>query len=94
MEALRWAEPYVYYPAFLFLAIAPQQLAAFPVKLAVRFCNWDIVDAGKPPHHQPILGKFPIFVATGTIPLARRIMPLILKSHRNPMLHKAPRFFF
>jgi hypothetical protein len=66
---------------------------AFPAKLSFRFLNWHIIDAGKSPHHQTIFGKFPVFIAIGAIPEARIIMPLLLKSHRNTVVHKAPKFF-
>ncbi len=55
--------------------------------------NGNIVDAGFSPSHQAILGKLPLLIAVGPIPIIGVIVPFILKANRDPVVGKTPQFF-
>jgi len=63
------------------------------MKLSIAFWNGHIINAGKATHHQPVFGKFPVFIAVGAIPKTRIIVPFVLKTYRNAIASKTPKFF-
>ena len=61
-----------------------------PEKLAVRFGNGHVVDAGFSATHQTAFVEFPQFVAITAVPLAAGVVPFILKTHSNPVVGERP----
>src|SRR5947209_12556070 len=61
-----------------------------PMIFAVALPDRQIVDAGDPPAHQPILVEFPVLIAVAAKPLAAVVVPLIGKAHRDAVLAKRP----
>src|ERR1700753_1600929 len=61
-----------------------------PVEAAVFLGDRHGVDAGLAPAHQTMLVEFPLLVAIGTVPLPARIVPFILKPHRDAIVVKRP----
>src|ERR1700729_3843759 len=61
-----------------------------PMEAAVLFGNRDVVDAGLAPAHQAVPVELPLLIAIGAIPLAVRIVPLILKAHRDAIVVERP----
>jgi hypothetical protein len=55
-----------------------------PEEVAVFGGNGAIVNAGFAAAHQAIFGKFPVFIAVGTIPLSSIVMPFVLKIGEDP----------
>ena len=56
--------------------------------------NRDIVGAHVSATHQAIVVEFPVLIAVGAIPLARRrMLPLILDAHRNTIVRIRPELF-
>src|SRR5215831_1227156 len=64
-----------------------------PAVLALSFLDRQIIDADQTTAHEPILGELPVFIAIGPEPIARVIMPLIRKAHRNAGVMKGPELF-
>ena len=52
-----------------------------PVKLAFRFPDRQIVNAGVPMVHQPVLVELPVLVTVGAKPVARGIMRFVSEAH-------------
>src|ERR1700740_3013555 len=61
-----------------------------PRETAVLFGDLDVVDAGLTPAHQAVRVELPLLVAVGAMPLAARIMPLVLEAHRNAIIVESP----
>ena len=59
---------------------------------AVALLDRQIVDAGDPQAHQPVLIEFPVLVAVAAEPIAAVVMPFIGKAHRDAVLAKGPEF--
>ena len=55
--------------------------------------NWQVVYAGDAALHEPMLIKLPFFVAIGTVPEARIVMPFIGKTNGYSIAVKRPHFF-
>src|SRR6266852_729443 len=68
---------------------APQ----WPAVLAIGFLLREVIDAGKTTAHQPVLGELPVFIAIGTEPIPRVIMPLIREAYRDAGVMKGPELF-
>ena len=64
-----------------------------PEKLAIGFENRNIVDAGLAASHQAALVELPQFVAIAAVPLTGGIVPLVLKSHGDPVVGECPQGF-
>ena len=63
-----------------------------PHKLALLWCDKNIIDAGLAALHQTIGIKFPLLIAMSAIPLTGRIVELISEARRDPIVEKAPNF--
>ena len=63
-----------------------------PVKFAIDFVDWKIVDAGVTQGHQPIRIKFPILIAIRACPLAVFVTPFISKTNRDAIALERPKF--
>src|SRR4029077_3390579 len=61
-----------------------------PVKAAVLLRNREVVDAGFAAAHQAVLVELPLLVAVGAMPLPGRVVPLILKAHRDAVAVERP----
>src|SRR5215475_11067326 len=61
-----------------------------PVEAAILLGYLDVVDAGLAAAHQAVLIEFPLLVAVGAVPLAARVVPLILKAHRDAVVVEGP----
>src|SRR5215471_21518109 len=61
-----------------------------PVKAAVSLADWRIIDAREPATHQAVLAKLPILVSVGAKPVPAVVVPLIGKTHRNPVVPGGP----
>src|ERR1700754_1798675 len=61
-----------------------------PVEAAILLGDHDIIDAGLAAPHQAVLVELPLLVAIGAVPLAARIVPLMLKAHRDAVAVEAP----
>src|ERR1700729_3167330 len=64
-----------------------------PMILAPGFFDRKIVDASEPARHKTVLIEFPVFVAIRAEPVPRVVMPLIGKTHRDPVFFESPEFF-
>ena len=64
-----------------------------PQELSLFDADRDIVDAGFAAAHEPILVEFPLFIAMRAEPVARVVVPLILKAHRDVIVVEGPQFF-
>src|SRR2546423_15055856 len=65
----------------------------WPMILAVRLLDRQVVDGGKPKSHQAIAIKFPVLVAIGTEPISRVIMPFIGEPHGDAVCVISPKLF-
>src|SRR5215475_3231510 len=61
-----------------------------PMETAVLLGDLDVVDAGLAAAHQAVLVELPLLVSVGAMPLARRIMPLILEADRDAVAVECP----
>src|SRR5579871_6939241 len=61
-----------------------------PMKAPVLLGDRDIVDAGLATAHQAVLVELPLLVTVGTVPLPARIVPFILKPHRDAVAVERP----
>jgi hypothetical protein len=68
------------------IGTAPQR----PPKAAVALADRRVVDARQAVAHWAILAELPIFVATGSKPVAAVVVPFIRKAHSNSVLVKRP----
>ena len=66
--------------------------SAWPVKLALRLLDRQVIDAGVPRIHQTLVIKFPILVAVSAEPTARVIVILIRKPNRDAIAGESPQF--
>src|ERR1700692_188776 len=64
--------------------------SAWPVKLALRLLDRQVIDAGVPRIHQTFGVKFPILVAVSAKPTARVIVILIRKPNRYAIAGECP----
>ena len=64
-----------------------------PMKLAIRFGDWVLVDARMAFPHQAIFGKLPVLVAIGAEPLATIIAIFVGISDGNTIAGESPEFF-
>src|SRR6266550_3036236 len=65
----------------------------WPMILAVRFLDRQVINGGKPKSHQAIAIKFPVLVAIGTEPISRVVMPFIGEPHGDAVCVISPRLF-
>jgi hypothetical protein len=63
-----------------------------PEVFALGFPDREIVDTGKATCHESLLVELPVFVAVGSEPLIRVVVPLIGESHGNTIACTAPQF--
>lgn len=61
-----------------------------PVEATIGFGDGDVVDAGFAAFHQSVLVELPLLVAVRAIPLARFIVPFVLKPHRDSIVREGP----
>src|ERR1700751_3708488 len=64
-----------------------------PVILPLRLLDWQIVDASKPPEHQPVLIEFPILIAIRAEPVPGVIVLFIGKTHGDTVSLERPKLF-
>ena len=64
-----------------------------PVELAIRLCNWDIVDAGLAAHHQSAFVETPLFVAIGAEPFSGGVMIFVLEPRGDLVFMESPDLF-
>src|SRR5215831_7229232 len=64
-----------------------------PAVLAIGFLYRKVIDAGQTTVHQTVLVKLPVFIAIGSEPIPRVIMPLIREAHRDAGVMKGPELF-
>ena len=62
------------------------------MELALLGLDRHVVDAGKAPGHQTLFVKLPVFVAVGTEPVARVVVPFVGVAHGNTVVGKGPQF--
>src|SRR5580704_3986654 len=65
----------------------------YPVVLALRLLDWQIVDGSKPQLHQPVLIELPIFIAIRAKPIPGVIMRFIGKAHGDSVFPERPKLF-
>src|SRR5947208_15802714 len=65
----------------------------WPMILAVRFLDRQVINGGTPKSHQAIAIKFPVLVAIGTEPIARVVMPFIGEPHGDAVCAISPKLF-
>ena len=63
-----------------------------PKEFAPFSTDWDIVDTGFSPAHQPIFVEFPLLIAVCAEPVAGIVVPFILKAHSDAVLMEGPKF--
>src|ERR1700730_5001695 len=73
----------------MIIRTAPQ----YPVVLALRLLDWQIVDGSKPQAHQAVLIELPILIAIGTKPIPSVIAPFIGKAHSDTVALERPKLF-
>jgi len=64
-----------------------------PMILALRLLDRQIINAGKPKSHQPIIIKLPILVPIGAKPISRIIAPFVREAHGDAILMERPELF-
>src|SRR6188768_557358 len=64
-----------------------------PPKPAVRFADYDVVDAGVTRPHQSQLVELPVLVAVRTEPVAGIVTPFVGKPHRDARAFEGPHLF-
>lgn len=64
-----------------------------PKELAITFDNRNVIDARLAAPHQAVLIEFPQVVTVTAMPVAASVVPLVLKSHRNPVVGECPQRF-
>src|SRR6267143_2954319 len=64
-----------------------------PMILPIALLNREVVDAGNASPHKSMLVELPVFVAIGTEPMPRVVMPLVGKSDGDTIAVKCPKFF-
>src|SRR2546423_14915777 len=65
----------------------------WPMILAVRFLDWQVINGGKAKSHQAIAIKLPVLVAIGAEPIPRIIMPFIGEPHGDAVCVVSPKLF-
>src|SRR5437867_3208453 len=65
----------------------------WPVILAVRFLDRQVVNGGKPKSHQAVVIKIPVLVAIGTEPIPGVIMPFVGEPHGDTVCVVSPKLF-
>src|SRR6266404_507447 len=65
----------------------------YPVILALRLLDWQIVDGSKPPAHQPVLIELPVLIAIRAKPISGVIVPFIGKAHCDTAPLERPKLF-
>src|SRR3954453_18175305 len=63
-----------------------------PVIFAVAFLDRQIIDAGDPKPHQPLIVELPVLVAVTAKPAAAVIVPFIGEAHRDAVVVEGPYF--
>src|SRR5438046_9316579 len=63
----------------------------WPMILAVRFLDRQVVNGGKPKSHQAIAIKLPVLVAIGTEPIPRVIVPSVGEPHGDAVCVVSPK---
>src|SRR4051795_725949 len=63
-----------------------------PVILAVAFLDRQIIDAGDPKPHQPLVVELPVLVAVTSKPAAAVVVPFIGEAHRDAVVAERPYF--
>src|SRR5262245_3432461 len=61
-----------------------------PVVHAIVGLDRQVVDAGDPPTHQPVLVEFPILVAVNTKHMTHILVQFVGKAHCDPVVMKGP----
>ena len=64
--------------------------SAWPVKLALRLFDRQVIDAGVPRIHQTLGVKFPILIAVSTKPTSRVVVIFIGKANRDAIAGECP----
>src|SRR5262245_8960257 len=62
----------------------------WPVVLAIGVCDREIVDARDPASHEALVIELPILVAVRPEPVARVVVPLVRKTHRDAVALTCP----
>src|SRR5256885_15916326 len=65
----------------------------WPMILAFRFLDWQVINGGKAKSHQAIAIKLPVLVAIGAEPIPRIIMPFIGEPHGDAVCVVSPKLF-
>src|SRR5438067_5435172 len=73
------------------MAIGPW--TKWPMILAVRLLDRQVVNGGKPKAHQAIAIKLPVLVAIGTEPIPRVIVPFVSEPHGDTVCVISPKLF-
>jgi hypothetical protein len=63
-----------------------------PMKEAVAFVDWQVIDAGVAFLHEAVLVEFPVFIAVRTEPFACVIIPFVGKAHGDVVACESPQF--
>src|SRR4051794_13407290 len=61
-----------------------------PVEEALVLGDAQVVDAGVPAPHQPVLVEFPVLVAVGAVPVPRVVMALVGEAHGDAVALDGP----
>src|SRR6266545_2202098 len=67
--------------------------AKWPMILALRFLDWQVINGCKPKSHQAIAIKLPVLVAIGAEPISRVIMPFVREPHGDAVCVVSPKLF-
>src|SRR5262245_39706184 len=67
--------------------------AKWPVILALRLLDWQVINGCKPKSHQPILVKLPVLVAMRAEPVSGVIVPFVGEPHGDTVAVVSPKLF-
>src|SRR6266487_4317365 len=65
----------------------------WPMILALRFLDRQIINGGKPKSHQAVAIKLPVLVTIGTVPISRVIMPFVGEPYSDAVRVVSPKLF-
>src|SRR5438874_4700389 len=65
----------------------------WPMILAVRFLDRQVINGRKPKSHQAVVSKFPVLITVGAEAISRVIMPFVGEPHSNAVCLVSPKLF-
>jgi hypothetical protein len=65
----------------------------WPMILAFRFLNWQVIDGRKPKSHQAIAIILPVLIAVGAKPVFGIVVPFVGETHGDAVAIVSPKLF-